>query len=275
MSCRSRPKLGTQSCAPIPCRSAVSRRRRANRLVPVGEALRALCRRQQADRVRTAARRDVVGDLAEEIDDRLLAEAPHRRRELAGDGTAEALGAPVTAARPARRVVDSDMRRDDPGRLVPEDRVGAALEHPVGPLLAELAVGGAVEAGGRNAPAVVEHLALLGVERDPAALGLAAERPAESPRARQDAQARGMRERDDLGHRVPVVGEIVLRERVEDAGVAARGEVGHVPLHVPRDAYAEIGAAGARRRSGHDQFTPSPRLQSSRRRSGAGRAGRR
>ena len=224
--------------------------------VPVGEALRALGRRQQADRVRAALRRDMVGDFAQEIDDRLLAEAPNLGGELARNRAAEALGAAVAAARPPLRVVDADVRRDDPRGLVPEDRIDAALEHPVGPLLAEVAVGGAVETGGRDAAPVVQHLALLGVERDPAALGLAAERATEAPRARQDGQPRRLRDRDDLRHRVAVVGEVVLGEGVEDSGVAPRGEVGHVPSHVARYPYAEVRAAGASGGSGHDQFTP-------------------
>src|SRR5206468_8314322 len=121
----------------------------------------------------------------------------------------------------------------------------AALEHPVRPLLAEVAIRGTVEAGGGDAAPVVEHLALLGMERDPAALGLAAERAAEPPRARQDAEPGAVRDRDDLGHRLPVVGEVVLGERVEDACVAPRGEVGHVPSDVTGDPDTEVGAAGA------------------------------
>src|SRR5207248_10499414 len=113
------------------------------------------------DRVRAAARRNVRDDLAQEVDDGLLAKAHHLRRELPGDGRTEALGAVVATARPPRGVVDPDVHGHDPGGLVPEDRVDAALEYPVGPLLQELAVRGAVEAGGCHAAAVVEHLALL------------------------------------------------------------------------------------------------------------------
>jgi hypothetical protein len=43
---------------------------------------------------------------------------------------------------------------------------------------------------------------------------------------------------------------------VEDARVASRGEVGHVPTHMPRDPDPEVGAARSRV-IGHDQFTPS------------------
>ena len=153
-------------------------------LVPIGEALRALGRGQEADRIRAVARGDVREHLAQETDHRRLAEGLHLGRPLRGDRPAEALGAVVAAARPALRIVDSDVHRHDPGGLVPEDRVDAALEHPVGPLFAEVAVRRAVEAGGRDAASVVEHLALLRVERGPAALRLAAERAAEPPRAR-------------------------------------------------------------------------------------------
>ena len=248
MSSRARPKLGTQSCAPTPCRSAVSRSSRAKRRTndsaepsqcfqygsvtsvvrPGSDATSFQSESpcvpsvdgQEADRVRAAVRLDVRQHLAEEVDHRGLAERLHLRRQLCGDRTAVAVGATVAAARPARGIVDADVHRHDPRGLVPEDRVDAALEHPVGPLLAEVTVGRAVEAGGGNAAPVVEHLAILGMERDPAALGLAAESAAEPPRARLDGEAGLMRDRDDLGHRVAVVGEVVLGERVEDARVA-------------------------------------------------------
>ncbi len=163
---------------------------------------------------------------------------------------AEALGAAVAAARPARRVVDADVRGHHPGRLVPEDGVDAALEHPVGPLAAERAIRGAVQARARDAAPVVEHLAFLRVERDPAALRLAAERAAEPPRARLDGQPLRVRGGDELGHRAAVVREVVLGERVQDARVAARGEVGHVAAHVPGDPHSEVGAACAHADSG-------------------------
>jgi hypothetical protein len=165
----------------------------------------------------------------------------------------------VAATRPPRLVLDADVYRNHPSGLVPEDRVDAALEHPVRPRLAEVAIRRAVEAGRGDPAPVVEHLALLGMERDPAALGLAAERPAEAPGARLDGQPRGVRDRDDLGHRAAVVGKVVLGEGVKDTGVAALREIGHVPADVPRDADAEIGAAGAGEVSGHDQFTLSQR----------------
>src|SRR5436190_1039357 len=123
---------------PVRIRRQRPQSREGGDLVPVSESLRTFGRRQEADRVRAAARRDVIRDLAQEVDDGLLAEAPHLRRELAGDRATEALGAAVTAAGPARGVVDSDVLRHDPRRLVPEDRVDAAFEHPVGPLLAEV-----------------------------------------------------------------------------------------------------------------------------------------
>ena len=95
---------------------------------------------QQADRVLAAARGDVREHLAQEVDDRRLAERLHLGRQLRRDRAAEALGAALAAARPALGVVDADVRRHHPRRLVPEDGVDAALEHPVGPLLAERAV---------------------------------------------------------------------------------------------------------------------------------------
>src|SRR5206468_6736042 len=132
--------------------------------------------------------------LTQEADDRRFPKGLHLGCALRRNRAAEAPGAAVAAAGPARGVVDSDVFRHDPRGLVPEDRVDAALEHPVGPLLAEVAVRGAVETGGRDAAPVVQHLALLGVERDPAALGLAAERATEAPRARQDGEPRRVRD---------------------------------------------------------------------------------
>ena len=147
--------------------------------------MRPLRRRQQADRVAAAALGDVRDHLAQEVDDGRLAEGPHLRRQLRRQRAAEALGADVAAAAPARGVVDADVRRHDPRRLVPEDRVRARLERGVRPLLAEA----------RGTPGWLRHAAATrrpssstwhssGMERDEAALGLAAERPAEPPRAR-------------------------------------------------------------------------------------------
>ncbi len=186
-------------------------------------------------------------DLTQEVGDRRLAEQAHLRRELLGERTAEPFGATVAAASPPLVVLDADVSRHHPGRLVPEDRVDAAVESPVGPLLAEGPVRSAVEARGRDTAPVVEHLALLGMERDEAALRLAPERAAEAPRACLHRQPFGVRRGDDLGHRPAVVGEVVLRERVQHPGIAARGEVGHVPSYVPDDSDAEVRGAGARR----------------------------
>src|ERR1700759_4634229 len=96
-------------------------------------------------------------DLAQETHDRLLAKAHDFGGPLGGNRPAEALGAAVAAARPAYVVVDADVHRHDPRGLVPEHGVDPALEHPVGPVLAEVAVRGAVEASGSDATAVVEH----------------------------------------------------------------------------------------------------------------------
>ena len=257
-------------------------RRQARQLrddVPVGDAVVALGRRQQADRVLAAARGDVRDDLAQEVDDRRLAERLHLRRQLAGHGAAEPLGAMLAAARPARRVVDADVRGHHPRGLVPEHRVDAALEHPVGPLLAERAVRRAVQArAATRRPSsstwhssgwnVTQRLSASPPNVRPSPHGLACTvRPAV------------VRRLDDLAHRAAVVREVVLRERVQHAGVAARGEVGQVAPHVPDDADAEVRAACARGSLDLDRnvipLSPSPRLRSARRRSGAGRAGRR
>src|SRR4029077_13546465 len=131
-----------------------------------------------------AARSDVGDQVAEEADDRLLAKALDLGGTLGRDGRAEPLGAPVAAACPPGRVVDPYVHGHDPRRLVPEDRVDAAPQHPVRPFLEGVAVVRAVEACRRDSAAVVEHLALLGMKGDPAALGLAAEGASESPGAR-------------------------------------------------------------------------------------------
>src|SRR5262249_10358250 len=60
-------------------------------------------------------------------------------------------------------------------------------------------------------------------------------------------QADVMRCRDDLAHRPAVVREVVLRERVQDPGEPARGEVGHIAPHMSADTDAEVRASGARR----------------------------
>ena len=81
------------------------------------------------------------------------------------------------------------------------------------------------------------------MESEPAALGLAAEGAAEPPGTRLNRQPLRVRDGDDLGHGVAVVGEVVLGEGVKHAGVAARSEIGHVPLHMARDPDPEVGAA--------------------------------
>ena len=162
-----------------------------------------------------------------------------------GSGAAEALGAVVAAAassapRRRRRRARGTTQAGSSQKTESTPASSAA----VGPLLAERAVGRAVQARGGDAAAVVEHLALLGMEGDPAALRLAAERPAEPPRAHLHGEAGVVRRRDDLGDRPAVVREVVLGERVQHAGVAARGEVGHVATYVAHDANAEVRAAG-------------------------------
>ena len=220
--------------------------------VPVGDAVRPIGRRQEADRVRTAVRGDVGDHLAQEVDHRRLAKRT-RVRQLGREIASEALATVIAAAAPARLVLDADVNRNDPGRLVPEDRVDTGLERGRRPLLAERAIRRAVQARGRDPAPVVHHLAFLGVECDPPALRLAAERPAEAPRAHLHRQSDVVRGRDDLGERPAVVGEVVLGERVQHPGIAARREVGHVPPDVADHPYSEVRATDARgaRLEGH------------------------
>ena len=113
-------------------------RRQARQLrddVPVGDAVVAAGRRQQADRVLPAARGDVRENLAQEVDDRRLAEGLHLGRQLApgpgrriarrsaSSGTSSASGrrcrrarAPSTRARPRTR---SRRRSRAPSRPTP------------------------------------------------------------------------------------------------------------------------------------------------------------
>src|SRR5207248_11090872 len=176
-----------------------------------------------------------------------------RLRQLSREIASEALATVIAAAAPARLVLDADVNRNDPGRLVPEDRVDTGLERGRRPLLAERAIRRAVQARGRNATPVVHHLAFLGMKRDPPALRLAAERPAEAPRAHLHRQSDVVRGRDDLGERPAVVGEVVLGERVQHPGISARREVGHVAPDVPDHPYSEVRATDARgaRLEGH------------------------
>ncbi len=298
MSSRVRPKLGTQSCAATPWRSAVSRSSRANRRTndsaepsqcfQYGSVTSVVKPGSDATSFQSASPcvPSVEGS-------RQIAFAPPRsvtcasisRRkpttdasrnactsgvQLARDRAAEALGAPIAAARPARRVVDADVHGHDPGGLVPEDRVHAALEHPVGPLLAEVAVRGAVETRGRDSPSVVQHLALLGMERDPAALGLAAERTPEPPRARlrrsAPRRARSRRSRPSCrGSRRS------RSRRTCAARPCSRASQGR-PCPRARGAESEPRSTSSLRgsRSGHDHLILSRRLRSGRTRSCAG-----
>jgi hypothetical protein len=182
-----------------------------------------------------------VGDeAAEEVAEGGLAERVRlrrrRRRELLAGLLAEAAGAGLAAA-----------ESRGPVRLVPEDEVDAGLDGGVRPAAAEGAVVGVVEAGGGKARAVPGDLAGVRPAGDEGALGLAAEGAAEAPGARLHLEAGGVRGRDDLGHRPAVVGEVVLRDRVQDAGVAEAGECLHVARRVPGDADSEVGAAAAHR----------------------------
>jgi len=166
---------------------------------------------------------------------------------IAGTLTQEgAVGRYARTVAIARLVLDPDVLRDDPRRLVPEDEVGSRLERGVGPLLQERAIRRMVEAGSCDAAPVVEHLAGLGVHRHEAALRLAAEGPPHAPRIHLHLEPARVRGLDDLPHRVAVVREVVLRVRVQDAREAAPHQVVQVAFHVPRDADAEVGAADDR-----------------------------
>src|SRR5205823_10341488 len=125
-------------------------------------------------------RRDVRGHLAEEIHDGALSERLNLRGQARRQVQPGQLGADPARAGPALRLC-ADVLGHRPVGLVPEDEVGFRLERRLGPLLAERAVYGVVEATGRDAAAVVQHLAGLGMERDPTALRLAAERAPNAP----------------------------------------------------------------------------------------------
>jgi hypothetical protein len=131
--------------------------------------------------------------LAEEVHERRFPECDHLRGALGRHRLAvrrlEAAAAGLAPARPAL-ALGADVRRPDPRGLVPEHPVGARCERRVRPLAAEGAVALVVEASRGDPPAVVEHLARLGMEPDEAALGLAAERPPHAPRAELHLQPR-------------------------------------------------------------------------------------
>ena len=113
-------------------------------------------------------------------------------------------------------------------------------------LVHELPHARVVRAPARRPAAVVEHLPDLGMPGGEAALGLTAEHLADAPRADLDLQTGLVRAGDDLAHRLPVVREIVLGERVQHAGEPALGERRHVGRHVTDDPAAEVGDARPR-----------------------------
>src|SRR5439155_25390954 len=120
----------------------------------------------------SGAGRDVADELAQEVDERLLAECVHLGRALVGQRPAEPLRARVASA---HALV--------PVRFVPEDPVGAGLERRVRPRLHELAIPRPVDARGGEGPAVLDELAVLAVLRDEARVRLAAEGATYPPRA--------------------------------------------------------------------------------------------
>ena len=218
--------------------------------------MRPLDERQEADRGTAPARSHVREHVAQEVHRGRLPEGQHlggqlRRHRLAVMLLVETK-ADVAAARPPLLVVDPDVLGNRPVRLVPEDAVRSRLDSRVRPLAAVGTVDLVVEAAGGDAATVVEDLARLRTHRHEAALRLAAERPAEAPRRHLHCEAELMRRGNDLGHRPAVVGEVVLREGVENVGVPARGDVLEIAPVVAKDAGAEVGAAGPR---GH---APSP-----------------
>ncbi len=220
--------------------------------VPVGDALGAVEERQQADRAPPAPRRDVRDETGEEVEQRGLAEGGSPGGRAGGQ-----LLAGLLAEEPAARVAaaaEAAVGRCRPVRLVPEDEVDARLEHGVRPAPAEVPVVGVVEARRRRVAAVVEHLARVRPSRDEGALRLAAEGAAEAPGARLHREPGGVGGGDDLGDRAAVVGEVVLRDRVQDGRVAEAREGREVARGMPRDADTEVGAADAHRRGSVNRF---------------------
>src|ERR1700722_7053880 len=61
---------------------------------------------------------------------------------------------------------------------------------------------------------------------------------------------------DKPPHRLAVVREVVLGERVQDGRVAERGQLGHVALDMTRDPDTEVGAADTHRGGSLDRFHP-------------------
>ena len=192
------------------------------------------------------ARCDVREHLTEEFHDRPLTERLDLRCQTGGQIQSGELPADVAAAGPALGIVDADVLGHRPVRLIPEDVVGSRLDGGVGPLLAERAVHRVVEAPGRDATSVVEHLAGLRVKGHPAALGLAAERAADAPGAHLHLEPELVRSRDDLRHRPAVVREVVLREGVQHRRVPAPGDVLEIASCMAGDADAEVRDARAR-----------------------------
>ena len=146
----------------------------------------------------------------------------------------------AAAAAPAGRV-EAEVLGVDPVRLVPEDVVGAGVDGRVGPGADEGPHGRVVGAAGRGRPAVVQHLAGVGVEGGEAALGLAAEQLGHPPGGDLHLQPGVVGDGHDPAHALAVVGEVVLGVGVQHPGEPVGGQPLHVGGDMPEDPVAEVG----------------------------------
>ena len=129
--------------------------------VPVRDAVRSLGRGQQADRVPAAARGDVREHLAQEVDDRGLAERLHLGRELADRRRRRA---PRTARSGTSTAPASSMPTCAGTIHAGSSQKTSSTPHSSTQSAHSFRTRGsasAVEARARDAASVVEHLALL------------------------------------------------------------------------------------------------------------------
>jgi hypothetical protein len=144
----------------------------------------------------------------------------------------------------ARQVSQQQPQRPGPAPArVGSSQCGSSQNTRSAPASSAASAHSLVEAGGRQPPPVVERLARVRpLEHEPA-LGLAAERPPHTPRPDLHLEAAVARRRHDQPHRLAVVGEVVLGERVQDAAEAPPEHVVEIALDVAQDARAEVRAA--------------------------------